>query len=387
MTRFDNIIIEDEVTRTATITSGTETIDLPERGWLSAVNLRAAVVAAWVDESPLNTWQTITKVELLVDGSTTVKSLTGRQIRALAWYHGMELPPLGYYNRGGTGDKTFWTFPLLLGMFPGDTEHMLHLDKYTNPQLKITWDAAQSSFDGVSCDITSSPTFRYGADALISRETPEKAPKGYVQSTQIDSWTTENSGVHRTEIPKDPNLLGLMLGGRYDSIDTPEFFDNIKLDFDNGKWVALNHGFQQLMAHQALWFPRVVETISYQSVSDGDTPDPMLGFVNGLAWLSQTSSLGWIYQAGNEYPLYDYTMLRSDDSAAHTTRADVNLRWFGRLPHQTMYFPMHAWVGGKWTTLDPKEFGRIDMYTTMGSGVGSNATERLIAEYVIPNKA
>lgn len=384
MARLDNVIIEDEVAKTTTDTSGTETIDLPEKGYLSQLNLRAAMLAQWVDESPLNVWQSITKVEVIVNGSQVVKSLDGRQIRALAWYHGIDLPPLGTYARGGSGDKTFWTFPIMFGRFPGDNQYMLDLSRYSNPQLKLTWNAAQSSFDGVSCDVTASPTFRYGLDGLIYRTAPPSAVMGYVKSAQLDIWATANSVTHRTEVPIGDKLLGLMVGGRYDSIDTPEFFDNIKLDFDNGQWVALDHGHQQLMAFYATHFPKPVETAIYQSISANDTFDPMVGFVDSLAYLTQTSSLGQIIQAGQEYPLYDYNVIRSDGGGSHTTRADVTMKFTGRLPHQCFYIPMHAFTGNKWEPIDTKSFGSVDLNVTMGSGVGTSATEKVVAEWVLP---
>lgn len=385
MSRVDNVIITDEVAKTSTDTSGTEYIALPEKGYLSQLNLRAAIVADWVDEIALNVWQAITKIEVLVNGSQVVKSYDARQLRALAWYHGMELPPLGSYGRGGSGDKTFWTFPILFGTHVGDWQHMLNLDAYENPQLKITWDAAQSTFDGVSRDVTSSPTFRYGVDAMMFRSEPPEPVLGYVKSSQIDSYITANNKIKDTRVPRGQDLLGLMIGGRYDDIDTPDFFHNIKLDFDNGKWIALDHGLQQLMAFNNTWFPRTLETAIYQSISDGDTWDPMVGFMDSLSWLSETSSLGWIYIAGGEYPLYHINCLRSDDSAAHTTRADVHLKWTGRLPHQCFYIPMHAFTGEKWKPLPTGEYGTIDLEMTLGSGVGASATEKIIAEYIIPN--
>ena len=383
MVYWDNIIIEDEVAKSTDTTSGTEYIDLPETGWLSQLNLRAAVLAQWVDEIALNIWQTITKVEVLVNGSQVVKSLDARQIRALAWYHGMDLLPLGDYNRGGSGDKTFWTFPLLFGTHVGDTRHMLDLAAYSNPVLRVTWNAAQASFDGISNDVTSSPAFRYGLDGVIMRGAPEEPIEGYVKSSQIDAWTTANDATHTTEIPKGQDLLGLMIGGRYDEIDTPEFFDNIKLDFDNGKWVALDHGFMQMMTFYHTWFPRTVETAIYQSIAHGNSPDSMLGFLDGFSWLTETSSLWHIVPAAGPYPLKDWNC-RSVDETSHTTRADVHLKFTGRLPHQTMYIPMHAYTGEKWKALPTAEYGRIDLKTTMGAGVGSDATEKVVAEYVIP---
>lgn len=384
MFRLDNIIIEDGVSKTATDTSGTELIDLPETGWLSQINLRAGSLTAWVDESVLHTWMAITKIEVLVNGSTPVKTYNARQLRALWWYHGYELPPLGTYGRGGITDQKVWNYPILFGNYVGDLEHMLHLDDYANPQLRITWDAAQATFDGIARDVYASPTFTYGVDAIISRDIGTTPPVGYVKSIEIDSWTTANGVTHTTEIPRGDELIGLMIGGRYDNIPTKHFFDNIKLDFDNGKWVALNHGLQQLLAFYSTYFPRTCETMMWEKLAHGDTPDPMLGLVDAISSHDSVGHVGVIGVAGFDYPLYDMSLMSNSDGTPRTTYADIYMRYTGRLPHQCYYIPMHAFTGEKWKGIDTKPFGRIDLKTSMASGVGANATERVVAEYIVP---
>lgn len=384
MVYWDNIIIEDEIAKSTDVTSGSETIQLPESGFLSQLNLRAAIKATYVDEVALNIWQAITKVEVLVNGSQVVKSLDARQLRALAWYHGMELNPLGTYGRHGTGDKTFWTFPILFGNFVGDTHHMLDLGAYSNPQLKLTWNGAPSSFDGVSRDLTTEPAFRYGLDGIIARGAMEEPVEGYIKSSQLDSWLTADGATHTTEIPKGQDLLGVMIGGRYDDIDTPEFFDNVKLDFDHGKWVALDHGYQQLLAFQATWWPRIVHTAGYFSAKHNVTYDPMVGLLDNTTCTSGGGTVFGLIFGGIEYPLRDRGM-RTWAGTNIDALTDVMMSWTGRLVHQTMYFPMHAFTGTKWKPLPTTEYGRIDLKTTMGSGVGTAATEKVVAEYIIPN--
>lgn len=385
MTRLDNIIVVDGVSKDAGTTSGTETIDLPETGWLSQVNLRAGTNTAWVDESVLHCWMSLTKIEILVNGSQVVKSYNARQLRALWWYHGYELPPLGVYGRGGVTDLKVWNYPILLGNFVGDLEHMLHLDEYANPQLRITWDAAQSTFDGISRDVYASPTFTYGVDAILSRDPPAPLPVGYIRTKEIDSWTTANGVIHNTEIPRGEELIGLMIGGRYDAIAIQQFFDNIKLDFDNGKWVALDHGLQQLLAFYSTWFPRTCETMIWESLASGDTPDPMLGLVDAISSHDSVGHIGVIGAAGYDYPLYDLSLMNNDTGAAFATKCDIYMRYTGRLPHQCFYIPMYAFTGEKWKGIDTLPYGRIDLSTKMGSGVGTNATERVVAEYLVPN--
>jgi hypothetical protein len=338
----------------------------------------------WADEAALPVYHIIKKIELLVNGSQVVKSLSGRQIRGLAWYHGMDLVNLGTYARGGTGEKTFWTFPLLLGHRPYDPLHMLDLSRYSNPQLKITWDATDVATDGISWDISSTPTFRYGVDCLLYRGTPGSV-EGYVKSSEIDSWASANSLVHTVDVPRGQDLLGLSLEGRYTLISNLQFFNKIKLNFDNGQWIPLDHNYKALKALYATLFPKMCNVGIYKSVSDGDTHDFMVGEIDGYGMLSETSSLGWIVLSGAEYPIYTINCLRSDGGAAHTTRADTHIWTRGYMPHQMYYMPMLAWLGGEWTPLKTTNYGRIELVSTLGSGAGANATMRACAEYLVPN--
>ena len=341
-------------------------------------------MAVWSDEAALPMYHIIKKVELLVNGSQVVKSLSGRQIRALAWYHGMDLTTLGDYQRGGTGEKTFWTFPLLLGHRPYDPLHMLDLSRYSNPQLKVTWDATDTSTDGISWDITASPAFRYGVDCVLYRGTPG-AVEGYVKSSEIDSWASANSLVHTVDVPRGQDLLGLTLEGRYTLISNLEFFNKIKLNFDNGQWIPLDHNWKELKALYATLFPRPCQVPAYKSVSDLDTHDFMVGQILAHQWMPETASLGSIVLSGSEYPIYTINCLRSDGGAAHTTRADVHMMATGYMPHQMYYMPMWAWLGGDWTPLKTTNYGRIELTSTLGSGAGANATMRACAEYLVPN--
>lgn len=374
----------DQEDKTTTVTSGTETIQLPEQGFLSQVNLRAAALSVWADEAALPVYHIIKKVELLVNGSQVVKSLSGRQIRALAWYHGMDLTTLGDYARGSTGEKSFWTFPLLLGTKPYDELHMLDLSRYSNPLLKITWDATDVATDGISWDITASPAFRYGVDLVYYRGTPG-AVEGYVKSSEIDSWTSANSLVHSVDVPRGQNLIGLSLEGRYTLISNLQFFNKIKLDFNNGEWVPINHNWKELRALYSTLFPRPCQVPIYKSVQDGDTHDFMVGDILGHSFISETNSLGPIYLAGAEFPIYTINCYRRDADLPHTTRADVHMMATGYMPHQMYYLPMWAFYGGDWSSIPTASYGKIKLESTLGSGAGANATMRACAEYLVPN--
>ena len=122
MSKFRYAVLEKDKAKGTTVTSGTETIDLPEKDILSEVTLQARSLGAYSNDliTPMNV--IIKKVELLVDGSTVVKSLTGTQIRALMWYNKGPFSITNDYWGEDNNNVRYQTFPLYLGRFAGDTK-------------------------------------------------------------------------------------------------------------------------------------------------------------------------------------------------------------------------------------------------------------------------
>ncbi|KKL89156.1 hypothetical protein LCGC14_1917560, partial [marine sediment metagenome] len=88
MGRFRYAILEQDKAETSSADGGTITIDLPETGILSELTFQARALGAYSNDCVTPMHAILEKIELLVDGSSVVKSLTGTQVKALDWYNG-----------------------------------------------------------------------------------------------------------------------------------------------------------------------------------------------------------------------------------------------------------------------------------------------------------
>ncbi len=385
MARFRYAVLENDKALASTSTSGTETIDLPENGILSSVNLQTRCAQTYTDNHTLPFFLALTKIELLVNGSTVVKSLTGRQARALSWYSGGPFSVTNDYEPDVNSNLVYKDFPLYLGRTVDDTKFGLDLARYNNPQLKFTYDLSTVAYDGVTYDSnTTNPTLTYNVMAKVLDGVPPGFQNRYIQSSEIDSWTVAASTEHDTQIPRGYDLYGLMLECRYKALGFNDFFDHVKLDFDNGKWLPIDMDYENLaILHKEAW-PQPCEVNLYDSLANADDLDTQLMYVNGAGNATVGGNVACCKLPILYYPINVVTM-QDFDGAAITSPTQVQSTIKGWGPHQTFYIPMRMLLDGEAMAVDTKQFGRIDCKVKTGASSGSSAITRIVAEYVKPN--
>lgn len=385
MGHFDNIIIRPQTGEVAGTGVGTIYQDLPEKGFLSTLMVDLAAVVEHGTDPGLDIWNVFTKFEVLVDGSKVVKSYDAKQLRALAHYWGMDLSQLGWYARHDTsGDKTWWNFPILFGRFPGDKEYMLDMDRYSNPQLRITYNADQILVDGAGYHATDDPYVRSAVQGLIWRGGAPPDLKGYIKSTEIDSWKVHASMTRQVEIPKGNDLIGFMQGARCLNDKMLDFIEHMELTFDNGEWQVYDHGYQELKSLEAMWFPRAVQARVRKDFISGDDLDLCMGVCNHFgAFSSAVEPYSIIPAHEGTWNIQPITITKDGD-ADETVKHSYDFYMSGQFPHQNMYIPMHKYSDDDAFGIDTKKYGRIDIKTTTGEGATETANLQTVAEFVVP---
>lgn len=188
-------------------TSGTKTVDLPKSAMLSDLMIRffATNGANPNKENPIH--KKVTKIEVMVDGSTVVKSLSGKEARMLSLFNTKKMPQ-DYDNELAT-DTQWMQFPIHFGRFPGDLKYGLDCGRYVNPQLKITWDTTGAGLDATSLFSTST----FPVLDVLATQVMEGAgfPGGHIKSHRLLTHTfSANDEEKRVEIPTG-NLLRRIL--------------------------------------------------------------------------------------------------------------------------------------------------------------------------------
>lgn len=384
MGKFRYSVLENDKAIATATTSGTETIDLPETGILAEVDFQYRFSPGGTQTTIQTPKQLcITKMELLVDGSTVVKSLSGRQAMALMWYNKGPYTINNNYRGGNNTNKAYQMLPLYLGTFAGDTKNGLDLSAYSNPQLKITWDVGQTSIDGVTYDAYTDPSFTYNLMAKVMDGTPTGFTNKYVQSREVDSYNPGTDSETNTEIPRGYDLKGIMFGSRYTQKTWFSAMDKVKLDFDNGKWLPIDMDYENIAQAMKGWFPDEVVHDTWESLANGDDYNTEVMQVTGYNCGNPTSANKFVIWQSFEYPIHTISV-KTDDGTAVTAYAAMWMSTRGWGPQQTIYIPMNQLLDGGQEAIDTKPYGRIDFKVTT-SGYNASAISHVVAEYLKPN--
>lgn len=214
-------------------TSGTKTIDLPKSALLSQLLIRLTATNNGTSNRNNHIHDKISKIEVIVDGSTVVKSLSGLQAQALAFFNSKRLPATRIHE--GASQAQWEEFPLYFGRFPGDLEYGLDTKKVINPQLKITWNTTGAGASAT--DLFSTSTYPV-LDVLVEQLLePEAAvfDKGYIKAHEITTWApTANAEEKRVELPVGNKYKAAYVRCYATAWEPRQALDNVYLDLNVG---------------------------------------------------------------------------------------------------------------------------------------------------------
>jgi len=384
MGRFEDVVLYPETPKTTTQTTGTETIDLPTSGFLSQLNIGWTAACVLSTNPGLDYYNEITKLEVVADGSTILKSMDGKQCRMLAGYHGLDLVNLGWYSRGPGADKQWWTFPMLFGRTPYDSEYMLDMGQYKDPKLIIKWDTTTTSADGETWNADATPLVRFDVRATLYRGAPSGGVKGYIAGREIDSWTCLASTPRRVEIPRGYPLYGIYQRGAYSDDKMMDYFSNVKLDFDNGVWTPINHGFHEFYSLSQQWFPDPLHYLIRKNLINNKQIDMVFGMPYSCEFSGHMDN-----RARSKYRheiAWNIQDIRCEESDGTDVTVNVALDTYitGMWPHQYICIPGYRLADEGQVALPTDKWSRIDLETTTASTASTSALMQTYAEYIKP---
>lgn len=218
--------------------TGLMTIDLPNKGLLSCIEFRVKSTTG-VMTFECNNWihDAIEKVELIVNGSQVVKSLTGEQILALNYYDGTAVDLTKFYNvTSGAQRENFF---INLGRWFHDMEYMLDLGRVTDPELRITYDFTKTTaaqLHGWGNGFAFAGPHQIWIIPHILRESAV-APLGYIKTSECHRFTSKGSLKYNMTIPRGPLYCGLYLQSWYYEEGLGGNIEHIELNLDNDRLI------------------------------------------------------------------------------------------------------------------------------------------------------
>jgi len=178
-------------------------VDLPKDGILGALLFRmsvAGVSGAFAQSDKFRILDFIDKIEVIADGTTVIKSLSGQLVNAIQFYD-QGITNLDYWHSYATGTK--WCHLLLnFGRHLFDSLYALDLSKFTNVELRVSNDGSSTYFGE---DISLSILGYYLRDIATPRV------YGYFRTEEWRSWTTVADETKYLELPVERKVRRVIL--------------------------------------------------------------------------------------------------------------------------------------------------------------------------------
>ena len=195
------------------LAAGLETIDLPNKGLLSGIELRVYGTAGVGEDKP-DVWlhDRLQKIEVIVNGSKVVKSLTGEQLLAAMLYK--RTPHNGHPATNISGGQTQELFYINLGRHYHDVDYMLDLSKVNDPEIRITSDFTLATQNGWGNGVAMAVKPSYSIVLHILRD-PPAAPKGYIKTSELYRFTGANNKKENMTVPRGPMYSNLYVQSWY----------------------------------------------------------------------------------------------------------------------------------------------------------------------------
>lgn len=206
----------------------TEVFDLPSSGIISQLMIELRATSGSTNGNILIS-DVLTKVEVIGNGSTVIKSYNGRQIQAIMAYDDGRFPMDKEYSPSGT---SWGYFDVRFGRFMGDEKYALDCGKWDSLELKLTYAIAAGGTAG-----TTGFTDDSGKWTIYGRYAPvgaDFAPVGYIKSEEKKTYTSAASTDYDLDLPSDYPYRRLMLFQETLGTDVQHGFQYITIDVNEG---------------------------------------------------------------------------------------------------------------------------------------------------------
>lgn len=359
-------------------TSGLDTIDLPNAGLLGCVQLQVyATAGSTAGDRDVGPLDALTKIELVVNGSQVVKSLTGREIKAMMAYQKMAMGQdiiANYYSHANRVELF-----INLGRHYHDLEYLLDLSKVNDPELRITYDFTATSHDGFTNGEAQTGPYRDVICHLL-RES-DIIPKGYIQTQEISRFMYANAKKENLVVPRGPTYSNLYVESYYKSCGLSLSLDTIEVNINNGERIPLRLAMQEFIDILEATYGRFrmseIKDISFDDLWPSllEVGEVIPTTYEGHEPISMVAGALWGQQLG--------IGAEDPDGTAYTTAKIIRIDYDGLLPFSLAAIPLYdPWDPRTW--IDTSLLGDFWVrYECTASGGSTNCPIKLLGDAVI----
>lgn len=368
-----------EEAKTFDATSGLDTIDLPNKGILSGIEMRIwGACGAGADKPDVWLHDRITKIELVVAGSKVVKSLTGEQLLADMLHKKTPISAQDIKNMTGASCEEF--FHLNLGRFYHDMDYALDLGKVVDPELRIEYDFTKTSQNGWTNGVAMSAAPSRSVICHLLRDAPVE-PSGYIKTSEIYRFTGGPSKKENMRIPRGPVYSNLYLQSLYKEQGLGAILDKLELNFNNDALIPIRVGPTELASEIARMYG-VFDIAQQMSVKGGQSyPCPI---EQGVLANVRIGLVDAIAGALDLWGGYGNIPLRksSDGVTAVTSNVNVLAAFKGIWPFSVSPIPYFDPMDPR-TWVNSAELGDFWVRFEGNSSMGTNVVVKLLGDEVV----
>ncbi len=360
-----------------TLTS-TYKLDLPEHGLLGSVMLRFSGNEATGYGQAGGDWRLmdkISKIELIGNGSTVIKSLDARAIQALCFFDQGVMPAAVWRNYAT--NTQFDTFLINFGRWLYDPDMYLDLSKFDNVELRITNTGAAATFSDLTVSVV----------CFWLREATQSTYLGYLRTEEWQQWTTVTDEWKYLNLPTESLIRRILLeaipavDGSYVADTTPEnLMYDIKLALDTGNLIIFDGSMKDLMLENHLDHGREMLATGFNYNNADKGYDIGLGYVLGgaVGIASHDGTVGSTFMTAGAVetkPTQHNETYVADKSAGFLYR--------GISPHNTALIRFDQ-MGDPGSWLDPerRKTVKLDIHTRNSSSADAG-TNKVILDRLV----
>ena len=300
----------------------------------------------------------ITKIEM-VDGSDILFSLSGREIQALNFYD-RDLAAENHMT-GSNGEWMRATFGIDFGRYLYDPELAFDPKKFTNPQLKITWNEAVAN---TSCEENNIRVQAHIFDELVP------TPVGFLMTKELYTYTPVANAYEYIDLPRDFPIRKLLLGSHQETRTFTQMVAEARLSEDNDKRVPINLTGDEIFWLMKKLYPEYGENV-YMVIANTETEFRVTPSEDAVIVGQQTSMTDGLHIIFSNGGLAKGTK--------ETTAETIYMLCRGFIPHGYASIPFgQADLPADW--YDVTKIGSLSLRLKAGPSLGTAPTAQVISQ-------
>lgn len=231
--------------RSVLANSGEKTTDIRVRDPITAIWLEVRATNSTTNNQDNTMAQNISAIEVL-DGSDVIYSLDGEEALALTAYYLGHIPNQLISEQPSVSQSLSILIPF--GRWIGDPVYAFDPTRFTNPQVRVTWNLAAVNAVGVTGFGTG--TGRLTILPVIMQDGAR--PRGLLTIKEQYTSTGAASGDDFVELPRDLRYLAILLRAYKTVTAVYNVLDDVKLSIDQDRIVPFNMRMSDLLRFNAL---------------------------------------------------------------------------------------------------------------------------------------